>query len=200
MVFRRQQKEESESCLDDLEIIKQARYDPAYFGLLYERFFTRIYNYCLRRLDQPEEAEDVTSQIFVQAFSNLAGFKGGSVAAWLFRIAHNTVLNQLRARRPQLSLELAVKSNSGWPGLLVNSGDSLLEGIVKDEENNQLAVFIAALPLEQRELLALSVAGGLTAREVGEVLGKSEGAVWKSMQRIVQKLRASYNRYAGMED
>ena len=200
MLVKRLVNEEPAYYLDDSGLVEQAKIEPAYFGLLYERFFPRIYNYCLRRLDLPEEAEDVTSQVFVRAFANLAGFKGGSVPAWLFRIAHNAVANQLRARHPQLSLDLAAQANGNWPGLMASSDESLLDDIVRSEEQNQLAAWIAALPQEQREMLALSVAGGLTAREVGEVLGKSETAVWKALQRIVERLRARYNRYAGMEE
>ncbi len=189
---RRHQAEPDAPPLDDALLLERAKSNPADFALLYERYFSRIYSYCLRRVGQPEEAEDVTSLVFTRAWAGLAGYRGGSVAAWFFQIAHNAVANHLRGRKPQISLEVAIIS--GWTDNLIEPDDGILEKIVQLEERKQLAGLIAALPPEQRELLALSVAGGLTAKEVGHVLGKSEGAVWMALHRIVQRLRTEYQR------
>ena len=194
MFFSRRQVEPDTPPQDDARLLERAKSNPADFALLYERYFARIYNYCLRRVDQPEEAEDVTSLVFTRAWAGLAGYRGGSVAAWFFQIAHHAVANhlRLRGRKPQISLEVAV--TNGWTDNLIEPDDGILEKIVQLEERQQLAGLIAALPPEQRELLALSIAGGLTAKEVGQVVGKSEGAVWMALHRIVQRLRSEYQR------
>src|SRR4051794_13309049 len=80
------------------------------FDLLYEKYVERIYNYCLRRVGQTQEAEDLASVIFTRAWAGLSTYRGGSEAAWLFKIAHNTVANHLRARKPQVSLDVLVTS------------------------------------------------------------------------------------------
>lgn len=195
MIFfpRRNKAEEPDSSFDEeAALLERAKNNPADFMPVYELYFSRIYSYCRYRLSQPEEAEDVTSLIFTRALAGLDTYRGGSVAAWLFKIAHNAVANHLRSRRPQVSLEVAV--TSGWTDHLAAPGDETLEKLVQLEEREQLASLIATLPAEQRELLSLSIAGQLTAKEVGQVLGKSEGAIWTAFHRIVQRLKAEYRR------
>lgn len=164
-------------------IIVQARTRPAAFRPLYVEFFPRIYRYCLRRVSVPQEAEDLTSHIFTQALTGLAGFRGGSFAAWLFRIAHNAVANHLRDRRMSIpwdeTVELPVE-------------DEMLGRLIDAEERTRLARLIATLPDSERELLALKIAGGLSAKEIGQVIGKNEGAVRVSLHRLVGQLREDW--------
>lgn len=171
---------------DEAQIIAQARYEPEEFGPLYERYFPRIYAYCLRRTGRPEEAEDLTSQVFTSALSGLNNYRGGSFVAWLFRIAHNATVNHLRKRKPQAGFDSALE--------MAGPDQDTLEKLVEVEERQRVARLMAALPDEQRELLALRIAGGLSAREIGAVLGKSEGAVRVALHRIVQQLRSDYRQ------
>lgn len=170
-------------------IVAQARANPAAFKPLYEEFFPRIYRYCLRRVSQPQEAEDLTSLVFTRALTNLATFRGGSFAAWLFRIAHNAVANHLRDRRPTVPLEHNPES--------LASPNEILTNLVDAEARTRIAQLIATLPDESRELLALKVAGGLSAREIGQVVGKNETAVRMALSRIVQRLRAAWAEEEG---
>jgi len=198
MFFIRQNKKEvTADVTEDTQLIELAKANPADFDLLYERYFARIYNYCLRRLGQPKEAEDLTSLVFTRAFSGLAGYRGGSIAAWLFQIAHNAVINHLKAKKAQVSLEVAV--SNGWLDNQTESGNPTLDRLLKLEEQALVSQLIEALPAEQRELLTLSVVGGLTAREVGQILGKSEGAVWMALHRIVQRLQKAYQKKSQVE-
>src|SRR4051794_31143405 len=89
---------------EEADLLRAARTDASAFAPLYERYFPRIYAYCLRRAGAAM-AEDLSSQIFTRALANLRTYRGGSVGAWLFRIAHNTVVNYLRDRRIQAPLD-----------------------------------------------------------------------------------------------
>lgn len=182
--------------LDEKAALDQARTDPARFAPIYERYFPRIYRYCRRRLDQPEEAEDLTALVFTRALAGLRDYRGGSVAAWLFRIAHNAVANELRARRPQASLDGAA---GALVGDLPDRDEPAVAETLREEERHLIAELLARLPEDHRELLALKMAGELTAREIGAVLGKSEGAVRIALHRIVQQLRAAYAEMEEME-
>lgn len=178
----------AERADEEARILARAHADVAAFAPLYERYFPRVYTYCLRRVGTGEEAEDVTSLAFTRALAGLDGYRGGSVAAWLFRITRNVVANHLRDRRPQLSLDAAP------PHTMAEGSEDALEGVLRAEERARVARLLAALPDEQRELLALRVAGGLSSREIGAVLGKSEGAVRVALHRVVRGLRAAYLR------
>lgn len=164
---------------------------PLDFDLLYENYAERIYRYCLRRVGQPQEAEDLASLVFTRAWAALATYRGGSEAAWLFRIAHNAVANHLRGRKPQVSLEALLTTGGASADFLAGPGEEMLDNLIGREDRAELAALVEKLKPDQRELLALSVAGGLTAREVGEVLGKSEAAVWMAFHRLVKRLRAA---------
>lgn len=171
----------------ETEILRTARSDPAAFESLYQLYFPRIYAYCLRQLGHPEDAEDLTSFIFAQAIANLRSYRGGSVAAWLFRIAHNAVANHWRSHRPNQSLD-----EPGIVSPIVDAASS--HQLDRVEDRLRIAQLIAVLPPRQQELLALSILGGLTAKEVGQVVGKSEGAVWTALHRIIQSLRTACER------
>ncbi len=168
---------------DEPRLVEAARAHPADFSPLYERYFARIYRYCLRRVQDTHEAEDLTSLIFTRSLAHLASYRGASFAAWLFQIAHNAVLNHRRDQRSQIPLEQADS---------LPSEDNPLESLETSQTVRCIADLIAALPDDQRELLALRVEGELSAREIGAVLGKSEGAVRVALHRVIQRLRDGY--------
>jgi RNA polymerase sigma-70 factor (ECF subfamily) len=176
---------------DEAALLEQARADPAAFAPLYERYVVRIYQYCLRRVGNPEEAEDLTSLVFSRALSSIAGYRGGSPAAWLFAIAHNAVANHLRDRRAHVPLEgAALTAAASRP----EPHSDPLDQVIKEEERRRVAELVAGLSEEQRALLTLKVVGQLSAREMGVVLGKREGAVRVALYRVVQQLRRAYRR------
>ncbi len=165
------------------EAVKRALANPAAFRPIYESYFRRIYHYCLRRVRSPQEAEDLTSLIFTRALAGLGSYRGGSFAAWHFRIAHNTVLNHIRSRRMTLPLEDAETLSDSEP---------VSDNLIKAEEREHMDRLVSSLPEEQRELITLKAVGGLSAKEIGEVMGKSEGAVRVAIHRIVRQLRTAW--------
>jgi RNA polymerase sigma-70 factor (ECF subfamily) len=164
------------------QIMALAQRDPAAFRPLYERYFARVYAYCLRRVTDRQEAEDLTSSIFTKALSHLDGYRGGQVAAWLFRIAHNEVANHWRGQREQVSLdayELDLEAETLPPA----------DWLIAQENAEALQRAVALLPAAQQELLALKLAGQLTSEQIGDVLGKSSSAVRVELHRIMKQLR-----------
>lgn len=166
--------------------MQAAMHDLAQFAPIYEQYFGRIYRYCVRRVGSVEEAEDLTSVIFTRALVSIEGYRGGSVAAWLFQIAHNAVVNHLRSRRFHLSIEEAELD-------LVADNPAPLDNMMRDETQQALRDLVATLPDDQQNLLALKMVAGLSAAEIGQVIGKNAGAVRVELHRMISKLRARYD-------
>jgi RNA polymerase sigma-70 factor (ECF subfamily) len=171
---------------DEVRLMSLARTQPEAFAPLYERYFPRVYAYCLRRVDNVQEAEDLCSQVFARALAGLHSYQGGLVSAWLFRIAHNVVVNHYRARRVVVALEEYDAAD-----------DSVSDRFEQVELSRLVDSLLATLPDDQRDLLALSVDAGLTSEEAGAALGKSAGAVRVQLHRIVKQLRQRYEQLTG---
>ncbi len=157
-------------------VARAKRGDGVAFSELYEANFDRIYRYTALKIGDRMEAEDLTQQVFLNALKSISSFKwqGAPFSAWLYRIAHNQVVDYLRKKGREPSVPLDERASSG--------GSNDPEKIVEVSFNlEQLALATKKLTGLQNEVITLRFAGGLSTREVAKILGKSEGAV-KALQ------------------
>src|SRR5262245_37720478 len=87
---------------DESLLVALAQQDRQAFAPLYDHYVGPIYRYCYQRLGRREAAEDATSLVFVKALNALPTYRGGAFGGWLFAIAHNTVMDTLRAAPSRL--------------------------------------------------------------------------------------------------
>jgi RNA polymerase sigma-70 factor (ECF subfamily) len=170
----------------DLEaLVRRARAgDHGALGELYDRFRDRVARFATGRLGDPEKAEDVTSETFEGVLRGLPGYRPGTdFEAWLFTIAHRRVADHFRrrARRREVDLDEA-------RGAATAAGPE--DAVLAAERRAEVALAFRRLRPEQQEVLALRVLGGLSAAQVAEVVGKSEGAVRVAQHRALLDLRA----------
>ncbi len=169
---------------DERRLVEQARQDPEAFGELYLRHVRSIYNYIFYRTGDPEEAEDLTSRVFLQALQHLPRFqeRGLPFAAWLFRIAHNLVANWRRDRQRHPTVPL---SEDGQ-----DRGSERLEAILeRREERERLLAAMRRLPPERQQLLILKFVEGLSNAEIARIMGRTEGAIRVLYHRTLEALR-----------
>ena len=161
--------------------IEPDRLDPADIWMLYERHRLPDYRYLRARTSSDDDALDLAGITFEKAFANLGRFRSrdGGVQAWLFRIARNAAIDAHRRQRPTVVLEAAD----------AQLGRAALEAGRRDDERTDILDLVGRLPEDQREALLLRYAGGLTAKEIGIVVGKREGAVQKQIERGLAALR-----------
>jgi RNA polymerase sigma-70 factor (ECF subfamily) len=170
---------------DETTLVEAARQDPLAFGPIYERYVDRIFTYVYHRVGNIHDAEDLTSRVFFRAFSHLRDYRqrGFPFSAWLYRIAHNLVANwhRDRTRRPTIALDEALMHSlpEEHPEALAEARDAsdLLKGI------------IAGLDAPRQELLVLKFSEGLSNVEIGQVLGRTEGAIKSLYHRTLLELR-----------
>ena len=174
--------------LPDNELVSVAQTNPKAFGVLFDRYWDAIFRFCYFRLDDWHEAEDVASQILSNAFTSLSHFHADnpeqSFRAWLYGIARNVLGNTWRYanRHPSTSIETVLH--------LRDSGESVEDRVERDEEHELLFELMGGLPADQRELLELRLAG-LSATEIGVVLGRSPDAIRKAQSRVFAAMRAA---------
>jgi RNA polymerase sigma-70 factor (ECF subfamily) len=182
--------------LDDLELVARVREDPSAFGQLYERYVAKIYNYVYYRTGNHHDAEDLTGRVFYRALMHVDRFvdRGVPFSAWLYRIAHNLVANWHRdhARRQEFSLEdLSLTSP------LRDTPEATTEA---NEQRARLLSAIRRLPIERQELLILKFVEQLPNAEIGEIMGRSEGAIKSLYHRTLLSLRDDLRPRANRED
>ena len=157
--------------------------DPEAFGELYVGHLDRIYRYIFYRVGHVPEAEDLTEQVFLRAWQVMGRYRreGIPFSAWLYRIAHNLVIDYYRATKtvvPLHSDHLTLSREALSPE----------EQLVHKAEVTRLREAIARLSEPQREVILLRFVEGLSHAQVACRVGKSEGAVRVMQHRALAAL------------
>lgn len=157
-------------------------FPPHDFAAVYDAYFPAVYGYCLSRLGDPESAEDAASQTFLKALRALPTYRESDrFRPWLFAIAHNVLLDALRARRPEEPLAAAnhVRDPAGSPE----------ERALAALDGDRLDRAIARLHPDDRQVLELR-RSGLSGREIAAALGIGHEAAKKRQLRAMDRVRA----------
>jgi len=171
---------------DEAALVAAAQRDPRAFGPLYELYVDRIYRYAYRRVGTHHEAEDITAQTFQQALAALPQYewRGLPFGAWLFRIAGNIVNRRGRTGGREVPVE-DVTVFSGFE----ETDDDPADEVWRAEEAGELVQLVRSLPPDQQRVLVLKFSHGLKNREIGDLLGRSEGAIKQLVHRALVSLR-----------
>jgi RNA polymerase sigma-70 factor (ECF subfamily) len=152
-------------------------------GSLYEQYYDRIVRYIFVRVNNQSEAENLAGDVFLRVLQSLNSYRGHKeqMQVWLFRIAHNLVVDYLRkiSKRRDISIDKV-----GIPDKL--NIEDVLEAKL---EVNRLTKALKQLTPAQREVIGLRFFAGLSSGEVSKILGKSNGAVREMQSTAVKALR-----------
>ncbi len=153
------------------------------FACLYDTYLDRIHRYVYFRVMDPEAAEDITSLVFLRAWENLPTFRSGQspFAGWLYRIAHNAIVDHYRRRKTLISLE---KVNP----LKLSYADEAEEKLDRKIRYRELAEALKDLTDIQREVLTLRFIFGLSILETSRKLDKRQGAIRALQMRGLRRL------------
>lgn len=173
---------------DEKNLLLAAQEDQEAFGVLYERYVGRIYNYIYYRTGNQHDAEDLTARVFFRALRHIEHYtdRGLPFSAWLYRIAHNLVANWHRdnSRRKEVPLEeiILVRQGSEHPEIL----------LMQSEEQDSLLEIIRGLPPDRQQLLILKFVEHFSNAEIGQIMGRSEGAVKSLYHRTLLSMRDEF--------
>lgn len=183
----------------DRSAVEAARRDPLAFEALYRKYVAQVYNFALYELRDQHAAEDLTAGVFLRALAGLPTFRereeppASSFRPWLFQIARNALANERRRshRRPEAPLELA--------DLLAVADDVERDVVTRDELRRALAA-LDQLPDDRRQALLLRFVHEMNAAEIGQVLGRSAGAVrvliHRGLRGVTRQLESDSRRRA----
>ena len=175
----------------DLGDVRAAQADRAAFATLYRRYLEPVYGYSFYLLGDHHDAEDATERTFLAALGAIDRYRdeGATFRSWLFRIAHNQLANALRARSRHRTASL-----DGVPEPAAADDPASLAGLADDARRLRAAV--ASLSEDRRQVVVLRFVDGLSAREIGDVLGRSQGAVRVLQHRALRELAVLLDRAA----
>lgn len=170
---------------DEEGLVRRAQQEPEAFAQIYEEYFDKIYRYIVIRIGSEAEAEDLTQQVFLNALKSISSFKwrGVPFSAWLYRIAHNQVVDHLRKKTKH-----ATESLDGMVKAVVSDDNPQME-LERKVEIEQVLLATERLTEAQREVISLRFASELSVAEAARVMGKSEGAIKALQHSAIVTLR-----------
>jgi RNA polymerase sigma-70 factor (ECF subfamily) len=171
----------------DDDLARRSATSTEAFAELYVRHRDPVFRYLRARCRADDDALELTAVTFEKALGAIHRYRprAGGLLAWLVRIARNTATDAQRRRQPHAGQE-------PLDSTLASADPTPEEAVIAADERRLLFSLVAALPDLQRDAVAMRYAAGLTAREIGLVLGKSEEATQKLIARAVAQLKETY--------
>jgi RNA polymerase sigma-70 factor (ECF subfamily) len=169
---------------EEESLVRRAQqHDEMALTQIYEENFDKIYRYIVLKIGDRTEAEDMTQQVFLNAFKSISSYtsKGNPISSWLFRIAHNQMVDYFRkkSKRATVPLDETLAGGGDDPGLEAERKIAV----------EQLALATRKLTGAQREVISLRFAGDLPVAQVARIMGKSEGAIKALQHSAIISLR-----------
>jgi len=166
--------------------------DPEKLGLLYERYKRPLLGFFVGMVRDKELSEDLVQNTFVRILKYKHLFRGdGDFRTWMFHIARNVKNDHFRKNK------IAHEKVDKWEDKIKDEGN-LMQEWQNDDEQKMLAIAMDKLPEDKREILLLSKYQEKKYKEIGEILGCTEGTVKVKVFRALQDLKAIYQQVEKM--
>ncbi|MDI6734251.1 MAG: sigma-70 family RNA polymerase sigma factor [Patescibacteria group bacterium] len=153
------------------------------FGLLYDKYHAQIYRFIYLKVSHREEAEDLTHQVFLNAWQNIKKyeFKGFPFSSWLYQIARNQVIDHYRTKKSNIDIE-DIKE-------IKNDDDTLDNQVNRNYEIEKVKNVIQNLNPEHQDIIIMKFVEELTSQEISKILNKPQSTIRVIQHRAVKNLR-----------
>ncbi len=161
---------------------RAAKRDKEAFALLYDRYVDRVYKYIYFKCRRTEEAEDLTAQVFMKAWEAIDRYRweGFPFSTWLFRIAHNQLVDHYRTDHPTASLDAA---------RAIHRGPDLYEVILNKLTGEEIRAALKHLSEPQQRVLILRFIEGYSVSEIADIMEKDPAAIRAIQHRALRSLQ-----------
>lgn len=155
------------------------------FEELYEQYYSPIFRYIAKRINNRQDAEDLAANVFVAAYRNYAGFdpSRASAATWLYMICSSRLKNYYRDRKDSVSLD-----DEDDP-VDVSSDELVEDAVLLEEQNEMLRRAVDSLPEKQRDVVKMKYFKNMSAADIAAELGTTAGNVRVILNRSMDKMR-----------
>lgn len=172
--------------------------DATAFRALVQAYGQQVYNTCLGFVQQQEDAEDLTQEVFQEVFEKIGGFRGeAKLSTWIYRIAVNTALGHLRHKKAQKRFAFLTSLFDREKEEVIALPETVHPGVLAENQERSKVLFaaIARLPEQQQAAFTLHKVEGLSYQEVAEVMETSLSSVESLMHRATKNLRKLLRDY-----
>lgn len=180
--------------LNEKDLIRKAKQgDMLAFEELILKHEKIVYNLALRMLNHSEDARDISQEVFLKAYRSLSNFDERSAfSTWLYRITHNTCIDEMRKRKGKqtYSLEEDLESEDGsMQRQVADEGDTPEESLMRKEEKSEILQALDTLSEEHKAAIILRDVKGLSYEEIAEIQNLSLGTVKSRINRARNQLK-----------
>lgn len=169
--------------MEEEKLVKKAQNgETEAFGLLYDKYVAKIYRFIFLRVGQRADAEDLTQQIFLNAWQSINNFRwqGFPFSSWLYKIAANAVIDHYRGRKIQIDLESVAEI------LTVTTEASNFD---RELDLKNVWAAVGKLEPDQQNVIILKFVEDMNNKEIASALEKSEGAIRVIQHRALKKIK-----------
>jgi len=185
--------------LTEWELIEQLKLkDNEAFKIVVDTWQDMVYNTVIGIVQNTEDAEDISQEVFVQVYESIKKFKGDSkFSTWIYRIAVSKALDHLRKKKRKKRFAFIQSLFGENEELIHDPPDFFHPGVSLENKENAVVLFkaISTLPQNQNTAFILNKVEGLTYQQISEVMELSEGAVDSLLQRAKNNLRKNLGNY-----
>lgn len=174
----------------DLQLIEEiANGDREAFKTLYEKYVRQVFSFVYKITKDNKLTEEVVNDTMFEVWKGAGNFKGNSaVLTWIFGIAHNKSMNELRKKRPE-ALDPEEFSR------FASSDETAEEVVMKKDRSERMNEALKELSPEHRTVLELTYYNGLSYQEIAEIMECPVNTVKTRMFYAKEKLKESLSRY-----
>lgn len=178
---------------DKAFISKAKQGDMAAFEALIIQHEKIVYNVALRMMNQSEDAKDISQEVFLKAYRNIANFDERSTfSTWIYRITVNTCIDEMRKRKGKqtVSLDNELEGEEGsWKKEIPDSGVTPEESLLRKEEQKEIEMALETISEDYKTVFILRDIRGLSYEEIAEISGLALGTVKSRISRARNRLR-----------
>jgi RNA polymerase sigma-70 factor, ECF subfamily len=177
-----------DQMLEEAALIKASRKDPARFAPLYERYHEPIFRFIYQRMDDKDQAFDLTAQVFLKALSSLHRYeeKGVPFASWLYRIARNEVYQLFKEKKAKWSLNVETVE--------IAEIISEIDEQNSEEQHQLLLQMIKDLPEDDLQLIEMRFFESKPFKEIGEILAITENNAKVKLYRVLDRMKIVFKQ------